>query len=90
MPDPSFAASAGVRNSQERVLDAVRRVVDSGRFPGRAPEAVVAQLWALVHGLASIELRGYLGGEQQAARHWRDAVAAALLGYQQPPPQDSA
>jgi hypothetical protein len=39
-----------------------------------------------VHGLASVELLGYLGDEQQAAAHWRNAVAAALTGYQQAPP----
>lgn len=70
----------------ERVIDAIRRAVESGRFPGRAPEAIGLQLWSLVHGLASVELCGYLGDEQQAAAHWRDAVAAALAGYQQPPP----
>jgi hypothetical protein len=52
---------------------------------GRAAEAIATQLWSLVHGLASIELLGYLGDEQQAATHWRDALAAALTGYQQPP-----
>jgi AcrR family transcriptional regulator len=82
-PRPEDIAQA--LSSQERVLDAVRRAVDSGRFPGRTPQAIVAQLWSLVHGLASIELCGYLGDEQQAAANWRGAVAAALAGYQQPP-----
>jgi hypothetical protein len=36
-----------------------------------------------VHGLASLELRGFLGDESQAAARWRDAVSAALVGYQQ-------
>jgi len=70
---------------QDRVTDAVRRAVKSGRFPGRTAEAIAVQLWSLVHGLASIELLGYLGDEQQAATRWRDALAAALSGYQQPP-----
>lgn len=69
---------------QDRVTDAIRRAVKSGRFPGRTAETIAVQLWSLVHGLASIELLGYLGDEQQAAAHWRDAVAAALTGYQQP------
>jgi len=72
--------------SLDRVVDAIRRGVASGRFPGRGPEAIGLQLWSLVHGLASVELRGYLGDEDEAAGHWRDAVAAALTGYQQPPP----
>jgi len=76
--------------SLERVLDAIRRAVASGRFPGRPAEEIGVQLWSLVHGLASIELCGYLGGEQQAARHWQDAVHAALAGYQQPPARGDA
>ncbi|HET7017489.1 MAG TPA: TetR/AcrR family transcriptional regulator [Streptosporangiaceae bacterium] len=82
---PTAADIAHSFTSFERVEDAVRRAVKSGRFPGRAPEAIVVQLWSLVHGLASIELSGFLGDEDQAAARWRDAVSAALTGYQQAP-----
>src|SRR5262249_8703363 len=50
---------------QDRVTAAVRRAVESGLFPARTAEAITLQLWSLVHGLASIELLGYLGDEQQ-------------------------
>ncbi len=68
-----------------RVLASVRRCVETGRFPGHDPTTVGMQLWALVHGLASLELRGFLGDEQIAAQHWHGAVTAALLGYQTAP-----
>jgi AcrR family transcriptional regulator len=73
--------------SFERVLDAVRRCVESGRFPGHEPEAVGLQLWALVHGLAALELRGFLGDETAAKAHWHNAITAAITGYQRPPLQ---
>jgi hypothetical protein len=37
-----------------------------------------------VHGLASLELRGFLGSEKEALARWHDAVLAAVEGYQQP------
>jgi hypothetical protein len=70
--------------SYERVLDTVRRCVASGRFPGHDPHGVTMQLWALVHGLASLELRGFLGGHDDALALWRDAIGDAVTGFQQP------
>jgi len=70
--------------SFDRVLDALRRCADSGRFPGRDPLATGMQLLALVHGLASLELRGLLGDEKDALARWRDAVLAAVSGYTKP------
>jgi AcrR family transcriptional regulator len=71
--------------SFDRVLDAIRRCVAAGRFSRQDPVAVGMQLWALVHGLASLELRGFLGSEKEALARWDDAVLAAVEGYQQPP-----
>jgi hypothetical protein len=73
--------------SFERVLVSIRRCVATGRFPGRDPMSIGVQAWALVHGLASLELRGFLGPEDTNEARWRDAVGAALVGYQQPPDQ---
>jgi AcrR family transcriptional regulator len=70
--------------SLERVLRALRRAVESGRFPEREPMDIGRQLWALVHGLASLELKGFLGGDKEARRLWLEAVAAALKGLQEP------
>jgi AcrR family transcriptional regulator len=70
--------------SFERVLDAVRRCVAQGLFPGRDPEATSRQMWALVHGLASLELKCVLGEPAIAEGQWHAAIDAALTGYQQP------
>jgi hypothetical protein len=72
--------------SLARVVDSVGRCVKEGRFPGRDPDAISIQLWALVHGLASLDLKCVLGDEKAAKRHWRAALSAALEGYQQPLP----
>jgi AcrR family transcriptional regulator len=71
--------------SLERVLKTIRRAVDSGLFPGRDPMDIGRQLWALVHGLASLDLRGFLGREDEARRLWVDALTNALTGYQRAP-----
>src|SRR5215468_1570122 len=69
---PTAEDIAGAFESQERVLDAVRRAVGAGGSPGRGQGAIAAQLGARVHGRAPIDLPGYPGDGRQAARHWRD------------------
>jgi AcrR family transcriptional regulator len=76
--DPLFAL---VYRSFERVLSVVRRAIAEGVFPGRAELEVGLNLFALVHGLASLELRGVLGGE--AEKIWRQSVTATLTGLRQ-------
>jgi AcrR family transcriptional regulator len=80
--DPLFAL---VFRSFERVLRTIRRCVDAGMFPGRDEFAVGRLLFALVHGLASLELRGILGDRDTAPGIWCSAVEAALVGIQQRP-----
>jgi len=78
--DPLFAL---VYRSFERVLSVVRRAIADGIFPGRAELEVGLNLFALVHGLASLELRGVLG--EGAVTIWRQSVTATLIGLQQAP-----
>ncbi|WP_433293492.1 TetR/AcrR family transcriptional regulator [Actinoplanes sp. CA-030573] len=80
--DPLFAL---VYRSFERVLSVVRRAVADGVFAGRAEFDVGRGLFALVHGLASLELRGVLGGEAEAVAIWRQSVGAMLTGLREPP-----
>lgn len=71
--------------SFERVLQTLHRIAESGLFADRRVEATGRQLWALVHGLASLELRGFLADDDQTARQrWRSAIGALLAGFQQP------
>ena len=80
-PPPGLDTALALR-SFERVQDTVRRCVSSGRFPGRDPQAVSMQLWALVHGLASLEVRGFLGPEPAALARWDDAVRDAVTAFE--------
>jgi AcrR family transcriptional regulator len=83
--DPSDPLFALVYRSFERVLSTIRRCLSAGRFPGRNEFDVGRFLLAVVHGLASLELRGVLGDEHRAIQVWRLSVQAALDGLQQPP-----
>jgi len=80
LADPLFAL---VYRSFERVLKAIRRAHAAGLFPGREVLEVGLNLFALVHGLASLELRGLLGDAAEAI--WRQSVEATLAGLRTPP-----
>ena len=79
LDDPVFAL---VFRSFDRVLRAVRRCLADGRFPGWTEFEVGRFLLAVVHGLASLELRGILGDDVSARSIWRESVGAALAGLQ--------
>jgi AcrR family transcriptional regulator len=80
--DPLFAL---VYRSFERVLRVVRRGIADGMFPGRTEFDIGRNLFALVHGLASLELRGVLGDGTTAPGVWRQSVTATLIGLREPP-----
>ncbi|HLV66671.1 MAG TPA: hypothetical protein VKY73_12700 [Polyangiaceae bacterium] len=46
---------------------------------------MLVKLWALVHGLAILELAGALGGPRRAVRQWKDAATNLLTGFRTPP-----
>jgi AcrR family transcriptional regulator len=83
-PTDEDRALAG--RSFDRVVDTIRRCVAEGRFPERHPDAIALQLWALVHGLASLEMHRFLGPPSHSEGRWRDAIAATIEGYRHPPP----
>lgn len=80
---PVFAPSdddvACAMRSMARVEDAVTRPLRQHRRR-RDPRQVTLQLWAVVHGLASLELRGALGDPATAEASWPDTVAAVTTG----------
>jgi AcrR family transcriptional regulator len=82
--DPVFAL---VYRSFERVLTTIRRCLTEGRFTGRTEFDIGRGLLALVHGLASLELRGVLGDDAAGRQVWRSSVEAMLAGFQTPPPK---
>jgi AcrR family transcriptional regulator len=83
--DADRAELAMSMRSFDRVVDAVGRCVASGRFPGRDRAATGMQLFALVHGMASLELGCFFDEENSARTAWLDAITAAVDGYRRPP-----
>lgn len=79
------ALFALVYRSFERVLGTVRRCLAAGLFPGRTEFDVGRTLFAMVHGLASLELRGILGDSASAGEVWGLSVEATLAGLQKRP-----
>ncbi|NUR69462.1 MAG: TetR/AcrR family transcriptional regulator [Hamadaea sp.] len=71
--------------SFDRVLRTLRRAAASGRLGGHDPVDVGRHLWALVHGLASLELKGFLGDPARARQLWLESLAATLRGYADSP-----
>lgn len=67
-----------------RVLAVLARGVEQGHFRGRSARDMGAELWALVHGLAMLELRGVLGKPRRALGLWEDATGNLLRGFGEP------
>jgi AcrR family transcriptional regulator len=78
---PEARAMAHARTAFARVQQTIARALAAGRFRGRTVGRMAHMLWALVHGLASLELAGALGTRTAAAALWRDAVVAMLRGF---------
>ena len=71
--------------SFERVLNTIRRCIDTGRFPDREPMQIGLELFGLVHGLASLELRGFFPDDAIARVSWVDGISALVRGIQTAP-----
>lgn len=71
--------------SFERVLNTIRRCIDTGRFPEREPMQIGLELFGLVHGLASLELRGFFPDDAIARVSWVDGVSALVRGIETAP-----
>jgi AcrR family transcriptional regulator len=79
---PDEADIVFAMRSLDRVHQAVTRAI--GRRRRLDPEVISRQLWALVHGLASLELRGYLAAPAEAEQVWRNAISALSHGLLEP------
>jgi AcrR family transcriptional regulator len=87
---PEARAMAHARTAFARVHETIARGLDAGRFRGRTVSGMAHMLWALVHGLASLELAGALGTRAAASAMWRDAVSTLLRGFSAAPPASDA
>lgn len=81
---PSAAEVELARRGLLRVYQTLERGLSSGYFQNRRVDDIGRQLWALVHGLASLELLGALGGLKHAEFLWRGAVTTFLAGLSTP------
>lgn len=88
-PVPGFTplpeAKARARSGLVRVHDAIDRAIAKKKIIGRNREAVVNEVWALLHGLASLEIAGALGPPRAARALWDDAVTSILTAFAKPP-----
>ena len=85
-PIPGFtageAAIAQTMDTYDDLVHTIQRCISAGRFEPADPHEVAVHLNALVHGLASLELRGSLGTDEEARRRWDAALHAAVRGYE--------
>ena len=77
--EPSAADAAFALGTLEVLIDAVARCVDAGLLPGPA-DAVARRLWAVNHGVTSLEIQGMLGPSDEALEHLHAVLRATLAG----------
>jgi hypothetical protein len=63
------------------LVDGVRACVDEGSLRG-SPETIATYLWAVSHGLVSLELAGLVPGSSRSrTAAYRDALTVAVVGW---------
>jgi AcrR family transcriptional regulator len=91
-PVPGFTPSRAARAVAERtfqpLVDAVTRCVEAGDFdPGTKAEEAAYHLWALAHGLVTLEIHRVLPlTNSEFDRRYAAAVAASAVAYLATPP----
>ena len=78
--DPTAEDATYALATLQVLIDFVERGVAAGQLAGPADE-VAYELWAVNHGVTSLELRGLLGRPDAAARHLERVLDAAMTGY---------
>ena len=76
-PSPENAAAA--RATYQPLVDAVRRCVDAELLTGN-PEQMALHLWAVVHGMVSLELAGRLPLDPSTTQQAYDRALALAAG----------
>jgi len=69
-----------VQRTLARVKDTIRRAILAGQLRPVDDQELFQQLWAIVHGLTSLELRGVLGTARECDRIWRDTITTYVRG----------
>ncbi|MFO0562399.1 MAG: TetR/AcrR family transcriptional regulator [Polyangiales bacterium] len=91
-PVPGFTplpeAKARARSGLVRVHEAIERAIAQKRIVGRTRDDVVSEVWALLHGLATLEIAGAIGPRARARSLWNDSVSAILIGLASRPARE--
>lgn len=83
-PFPEFGPSAEDEALALGTLDVLRAALTHHQGTGAVPagdvEAITLEIWAVGHGLASLELQGALGEPELAATIWSSTIDHLLAG----------
>ena len=69
-----------VQRTLARVKDTIRRAIFAGQLRPLDDQELFQGLWAIVHGLTSLELRGVLGTPEECDRIWRGTITTHVRG----------
>jgi AcrR family transcriptional regulator len=73
-PDETGQAAADA--AYRPLVDGVQRCLDAGALVGADAERIAAHLWAVSHGMVSLEIAGHLDGDEtERARAYSDGLA---------------
>lgn len=82
---PEFEPTYDDRVEALRALDQLTARVEDCRAAGLLGDAslddLTRQWWAVLHGLATLEIRDFLGPPADADRHWAATLTALFAGY---------
>ena len=69
-----------VQRTLARVKNTIRRAILAGQLRPLDDQELFQGLWAIVHGLTSLELRGVLGTPEECDRIWRGTITTHVRG----------
>src|SRR3954453_4992212 len=79
---PDAAGTAIAEAAYRPLVDGVQRCLDAGVMRGAPAERIALHLWAVSHGMVSLEIAGHQeGDEQQRADAYRDALIYSSLPF---------
>jgi len=78
--EPSDADRVEAQASLMSMTAAVSRCIDDGYVAGD-PNKIAGALWAMSHGLVSLELHGYLGSPPEATEQFEFAMTLSAFGF---------
>jgi AcrR family transcriptional regulator len=82
VPDPDTQAVADA--AYRPLVEAVQRCLEAGQLTGGTAERIARYLWAVTHGMVSLELAGHLPGDPtERQRAHDDALALSAVPFLQ-------